>query len=508
MAANTDCPPERRSAHSGHQLPYATSGGPRAKENRTSRWCNDYLLDILNRMPQRPRNGVDPRQIVVLCDEECDRRLFNTIKGQRQFLSLIPDDNVRTYDQARNVTSPDALSEAVMPLHQDDRPDWIFCYEERPVLVTELTRHAYTGDNGLQRFARFAAAAEQGVPFIYFGPLKRVRDDELDGDRTASPRSLTSDVFEGMDRLSTVLDVPQIYVRWRTNDSGLPADLPARATAEEIEGLYSELLDVISTVLFTAPLCTRGRPLDDVCLQKWQARTHELAAETNTRFSDVKFPLKPERVVQLLRSPKYTLDLLGADYFSKGKPDKVLAQYALSVSEITAVQLPNGDVRTVTTRELDQLIRSIMAARKFRKPAMIYYTGYKWRSDPHCGVLVNIDYRLCREPGERSAAQRSTGLVVIYPRVSLNSEGAVWNALRRISADDPGAIEGLFRERYRGEAEAKLACLDSAHLYSLWNNTAKQARLFRRYADVVILNDGLVLGEGLAPVISGFASHP
>ena len=45
-------------------------------------------------------------------------------------------------------------------------------------------------------------------------------------------------------------------------------------------------------------------------------------------------------------------------------------------------------------------------------------------------------------------------------------------------------------------------CTDSENLYSQWGNMTKQARLFRRYADIVVLNDGLILGNSLADVFA------
>ena len=408
---------------------------------------------------------------------------------------------MRTYDQARNDTGQDSLTLAVRPLHQDDRPDLIFCYQNRPVLVVELTRHAYTGDNGLQRFARFAAAAEQGVPFINFGPLKRVRDDELDDlTRVASKRSVTSDLLQGMDQLSRYFDIPQVFVEWKTDKRGLPAKLPVRCSTPEVEELYGGLLDVVSVLLFQAPLNSAGRPLDDPCVRAYQERTHELASKVNTRVSDVRLKLEPKVVAELIANPRSATELLTkSKYFSKGKPDKLLALFALSIADIKMIQFPDGTLRAVDAPGLRTIIRKIFATKKFSGPALVYYTGYKWRSDPHCGVLVNLDYRLCRKLGERMPADRSTGLVVLYPRVSLNPAGAGRERLNAISSTNAGGLRELFGNRYGTDAPSKMAAtLRAKNLFSVWNNSSKQARLFRRYADVVVLNDGLVLGEGLA----------
>lgn len=444
-----------------------------------------------------PPVAVDPDKIELLCDAADDAWLFRTVKAQHPHLSRIPDENVRTYQQARVADRP-TLEQAITPLHQDDRPDWIFCYDSQPVLVVELTRHAYTGDNGLQRFARFAAAAESGVPFVYFGPLRRVRDDELDRPGRASPRSLTSDVFEGMSKLSSLYDVPQLYAEWSVDASGLPATLPIPPTREAVLSIHGDLLEVVDMLLFRSPLCLVGRPLANPDVATRQDATRRLAGETNTRESDVRFEIDPATCRRLLEAPASIIPRFDAfGYFHKGKPDKLLARYALDLSEIKKVQLPNGEQFSLTPEVTAELLNRLFSIERFQRDSFVYYTGYKWRSDPHCGVLVSLDYRRCRS-GEHGP-ERDKALIVLYPRISLDATGQVWEQLKATSSTCRSRLAPSFEARYGADAEIKMdACLQSAKLFSPWSNGTKQARLFRRYADVVVLNDGLVLGDGLA----------
>jgi hypothetical protein len=307
-----------------------------------------------------------------------------------------------------------------------------------------------------------------------------------------------------MKRLSEVHDVPQIVVEWKTNSTGLPAMLPARSTEADILGIYGQLLDTVALFLFEAPLCERGAPLSNQTVRALQNETSRLAAITNTRFSDVRFLLEPAEVRDLLGSLSKVIPRMEkASYFTKGKPDKTLAEYAINTSRGQYVQMPDGKVRPTTPAQLGAIIERVMALPKFQKPTLCFYTGYKWRSDPHCGVLVSLDYRLCRAPGERLPQDRSTGLVVIYPRVSLSSESATWQGLKRLGIERPAALRQLFTQRYGDEADEKIRmCLSSHNLFAVWNNSTKQARLFRRYADIVVLNDGLVLGESLSHAFS------
>ena len=437
-----------------------------------------------------------PDQIIVLCDGVTDVSLLLKIKEAHPLLCQIPDENIRTYEQARFSVEDTPLRHAIQPLHIDDRPDFIFCFKDKPILVLEMTEHAYTGDNGLQRFARAAAAAENDVPFIYFGPLRRVRDDELDSmeEGTASQRSLTSDMFQGMQRLFEIFDKYQLYIEWRTSDNGLPKKLNFRTTKNEIIELYGELLSLMGTILF----CNDSNSKE--ILIKYQNNTARLAKEKNTRDSDVRITASPSELKNLISNPANLCSQLdNGNYFNKGKPDKLLAKLALLKSSMTLIQLPNGSSIQSNHSSFSNILAKIFSLPKFMNPSCIYYTGYKWRSDPHCGVLVSLDYRLCRKSNEKYQKDRETPLIVFYPRISCNEASSTSQMLKKIDVDSP-ELQDLFIKRYgKSEGISKLKkCLESKHLFSMWGNLSKQSRLFRRYADIIVLNDGLVLGNSLS----------
>jgi hypothetical protein len=303
-----------------------------------------------------------------------------------------------------------------------------------------------------------------------------------------------------MQSLSEVLHVPQIYVEWKTDRSGLPSSLPFRATQQDISDLYGKLLKRISEILFIAPLCTHGDPLSNPEIASAQSETKVLSKELNTRDSDVRFEFSHAKLTRLLTSPAYMLDEMAPTrYFRKGKPDKGLAEYALLNAEITAIQHSDGRIEKLNADRRSEVISNLLASPKFRNKTIVYYTGYKWRSDPHCGVLVNLDYRLCRAPGEHSPTDRTNGLVVVYPRISLLPREGLGADLAQLSLQHPGRLRDIFRARYGTQAETKMReCLATSDLFSAWSNSTKQARLFRRYSDIIILNDAIILGESLS----------
>src|SRR5438874_1036933 len=155
------------------------------------------------RTPQGESTEVNYEAIHIYCDEESDRSLILGFRQLSKPLASVPVDNITIYP-AQNSSK---LSPFLKALVSADRPDFVFTYEDKPFLVLELTEHGYTGDNGLQRFTRFAVCAEEKVPFIYFTPFQRTRDDELDESADPSKlsrRHVNSNVFQGMLRLAEI----------------------------------------------------------------------------------------------------------------------------------------------------------------------------------------------------------------------------------------------------------------------------------------------------------------
>ena len=183
-------------------------------------------------------------EIVVLCDKPSDQRFFNFMQKQSSCLSKIKHVEVLPLKWAEQL--PEEYLEGMAPLLQFDRADYYFCYHGNPFLVVEMTVHGYTGDNCLQRFARINKTAQEGIPFIYFGPHSRTRFDELAGENP-SYRNVSSDLFKGFRRLTEIYSNPVITVEWKTNHKGLPMELgiedPNTSGLQELLDLLDELLE-------------------------------------------------------------------------------------------------------------------------------------------------------------------------------------------------------------------------------------------------------------------------
>src|SRR5438128_1992205 len=78
-----------------------------------------------------PRSSSD---FVLFCDEPADLDLFTLLKPLRPSLARIPVENLVVYPQGADPGQLSDALKAILPLHQDDRPDWVFAYRGRPVL--------------------------------------------------------------------------------------------------------------------------------------------------------------------------------------------------------------------------------------------------------------------------------------------------------------------------------------------------------------------------------------
>ena len=91
-----------------------------------------------------------------------------------------------------------------------DRPDIVLLDGETPILVVEETVEVPSGHNVGQRFARIAAAAEAGVPCLYFGPYVAKKH----GGMTAGPRYMNIRLFLALDAVVRTTGTSITTINW------------------------------------------------------------------------------------------------------------------------------------------------------------------------------------------------------------------------------------------------------------------------------------------------------
>lgn len=91
-----------------------------------------------------------------------------------------------------------------------DRPDIILLDRRTPILVVEETVEVPSGHNVGQRFARLAAAAECGVPCLYFGPYVARKH----GGDTSGPRYVNVRLFHALDAMVRSTKTALTTINW------------------------------------------------------------------------------------------------------------------------------------------------------------------------------------------------------------------------------------------------------------------------------------------------------
>jgi hypothetical protein len=91
-----------------------------------------------------------------------------------------------------------------------DRPDIILVDGTRPILVVERTVEVPSGHNVSQRFARLVAAAQRGVPVVYFGPYAAYKH----GGATQGPRYMNLRLFFALDELARIEKTAITIINW------------------------------------------------------------------------------------------------------------------------------------------------------------------------------------------------------------------------------------------------------------------------------------------------------
>ena len=95
-----------------------------------------------------------------------------------------------------------------------DRPDIVLLDSEMPILAVEETVEVPSGHNVGQRFARIAAAAQAGVPFLYFGPYVAKKH----GGRTAGPRYMNVRLFHALEALERTRSTAVTTIKWPVDE--------------------------------------------------------------------------------------------------------------------------------------------------------------------------------------------------------------------------------------------------------------------------------------------------
>jgi len=96
-----------------------------------------------------------------------------------------------------------------------DRPDIVLTDNDHPILVVERTVEVPSGHNVGQRYARLAAAAQNQIPLVYFGPYAAYKH----GGETQGPRYMNLRLFYALDAMARIESVSITTINWPVDDN-------------------------------------------------------------------------------------------------------------------------------------------------------------------------------------------------------------------------------------------------------------------------------------------------
>lgn len=150
-------------------------------------------------MHAAPISGYD---LTIYWDEIQEGLWFQSLHPQLEHASL------------DRITDAHAASPEIARVLQYDRPDIVLAHGSTPILVLERTVEVPSGHNVGQRFARLAAAAECGVPVVYFGPYHARKH----GGETEGPRYMNLRLFQALQTMADVEDCAVTTINWPVDE--------------------------------------------------------------------------------------------------------------------------------------------------------------------------------------------------------------------------------------------------------------------------------------------------
>lgn len=269
-----------------------------------------------------------------------------------------------------------------------DAPDLIVEYDSEPIFSLEVTTEAGTGHNAFQRFARIAAAVENGVPAIYLYPEAGYIRRQGVGYRWDKLNPL---IFEALEKAMRIYGIPALLYYF-------PSYL--RRPGEEFNPTTKGLIydeGYLNCPAAVDPEMAKMFQGIDLIIQHFKRHPNREG-------------LMNEMLIQERR-----------DYMLNEMHTK--QREGVDNSPLTATEL------IPTSSLLNYLKQYAGEDHDFgdllpkREQTLIYKVDAGFRGDPYPGALAALDYIKCRKG--KSFEERNYNLVMAWGNFSLNTEGVV-----------------------------------------------------------------------------------
>jgi len=355
-----------------------------------------------------------------------------------------------------------------------DAPDVIVEYNSEPIICIEETKEAGTGHNGLQRFARIAAAAENNVPALYLMPEAVIIE------RKDSPMrwdSINPMVFKAFDSVMDIFKIPALFFYY-PSDYREYADCPETSPNRKSKGIrYHE--DIVKY---------SGCPtLDD----------NQVRSFINVVNAIIEHTLRHQPISTLIghRSIKDQRCWMQREFYKK-----------LGDREINKLS-PLTATKKIPTRKLlnylskyaaydAEYVSELLAS---RQETVIYQCNSKFRGDPYAGTLAAIDYIMCR--CDKTYENRDANLVLCFGKVTEEAETITVDS-KSCNVNDFIKTVNNSRSKNlltaRSFADIKPSEIGRYYMQVRYGSTyskVKHIRVFSYFADAIIFADGALWRE-------------
>lgn len=348
-----------------------------------------------------------------------------------------------------------------------DAPDLIIEKDNEPVLSIEETKEAGTGHNAFQRFARIAAAVENGVPAFYVYP-----EAVIISRKGTNPRwdSINPAVFSALEATMSIYGIPAFLFYY-------PSDFTTYRNQPE-----------------AAPnLTQKGLKHDAHIMSCPDAQDDEM----QTMFSlinEILNELKHKNVREVQRNLLQKIPFRNRRAkMQRALCDKAADRDCTAMSPLTATRkIPTQQLLDYLSQyeSKDYHVGSLL---RERKETIVYQVNAKFRGDPYPGALAAIDYMLCREG--RTFEDRRYNLILFFGEMSDNQEKIEF-ACSRASIQDffnsvkSSSCHNLLTKNYEDLSPHEIPRYFMQVRYGSTYSKVKHIRVFSYFADAVLFSDG------------------
>lgn len=355
-----------------------------------------------------------------------------------------------------------------------DAPDIIIEKDNEPILSIEESKEAGTGHNAFQRFARIAAAVENGVPAFYIYPEAVIVVRE-----GTSPKwdVINPLVFKALDSVMSIYQIPA-FLFFYPSDYKTFKNRPTDSPHLKKKGL---IYDKDSN---NFPNCPDAESedmremfglIDEIILQ--------LKAESVKKVQD--------SLLKNLKFREYESKMREI-YYHKKNEDCKKSEDKMSPLSAT-LRIPTEYILNCLSSCCDSeyAIGELLRGRDY---SVVYQANARFRGDPYPGALAAIDYMTCRQG--KTFEDRKHNLIMVFGNVTVDEDNKMIRVEGKASINDfCKAVQKSERHNLlsRKYAELKSCEIPRYYMQVRYGSTyskVKHIRVYSYFADAIIFHDG------------------